>query len=52
MTTWHDISLDSELAAKDLLGAGRHRSAVSRAYYAVYSAVTDCLNLAEWSVSL
>ncbi len=43
MTTWHDISLDSELAAKELLRTGRHRSAVSRAYYAVYSAVTDRL---------
>jgi uncharacterized protein (UPF0332 family) len=39
-TTWHQLALDSSLAAKDLLGSGRYRSGVSRAYYAAYAATT------------
>jgi uncharacterized protein (UPF0332 family) len=43
MATWEDIALDSFLASKGLLEAGRWRSCASRAYYAAYSAVTGSL---------
>lgn len=43
MATWQDIAIDSEQAAKELLRAGRYRAAVSRAYYAVYAAITGRL---------
>ena len=45
MSTWRDISIDNELAAKHLLRAGRFRSAVSRAYYALYAAVAGELKV-------
>ena len=38
--TWDEIGRDSLEAAKLLREAGRHRSSVSRAYYAVYARVT------------
>lgn len=40
MTTWRDIAVENEDAAKRLVRAGLFRSSVSRAYYAVYAAVT------------
>jgi len=40
METWRQLSEDSLLAAETLLQDGRHRSCVSRAYYASYCAVT------------
>jgi uncharacterized protein (UPF0332 family) len=43
MTAWHDIATDNETAARELVAAKRWRSAVSRAYYAVYSAVSAVL---------
>ena len=38
--TWDEIGRDSLEAAKLLREAGRHRSSVSRAYYAAYAKVT------------
>ena len=35
--TWQDLARDSRKAANELVHRGRYRSAVSRAYYAVYS---------------
>lgn len=43
MTTWRDIATENEQAAKELLRAGRYRSAVSRAYYSAYAMVTHRL---------
>ena len=43
MGTWADISVECEVAAKQLLRSGCYRSSTSRAYYAVYSAITDRL---------
>lgn len=43
MATWRDIAMENEEAAKELLRAGRFRSAVSRAYYAAYATVTGKL---------
>lgn len=43
MATWRDIATENEEAAKELLRAGRFRSAVSRAYYAAYAIVTGKL---------
>ena len=43
MTTWHEIATDNEAAARELFRAGRWRSCVSRAYYAVYSAISGVL---------
>jgi uncharacterized protein (UPF0332 family) len=42
MTTWHDIARDSRNAANELVRT-RHRSCVSRAYYAAYAKVTHLL---------
>lgn len=44
MTTWRDISVDSDYAARELFNSQRWRSCISRAYYAVYSRVTDRLH--------
>ena len=41
--TWKEISLDSLAAAKALLADEHYRSAVSRAYYAVYSRIVGAL---------
>lgn len=43
MAMWRDISIRNEEAAKRLMQAGLFRSAVSRAYCAVYAAVTGRL---------
>jgi uncharacterized protein (UPF0332 family) len=43
MTTWRDIAMENEQAAKELLRAGHYRSAVSRAYYAAFASINDCL---------
>jgi uncharacterized protein (UPF0332 family) len=43
MATWQAVSLDSFRAANELLRGARHRSAVSRAYYAAFSAATGYL---------
>lgn len=40
MNTWPEMSKDALEAAKALLTEGRFRSAVSRAYYAAYCALT------------
>jgi uncharacterized protein (UPF0332 family) len=40
MPVWGDLAQDNTLAANEVFRAGRWRSCVSRAYYAVYSAVT------------
>lgn len=40
MPSWREMSYDSLAAAKALLAAEHCRSAVSRAYYAVYSRIT------------
>lgn len=39
MAKWHDVARDSLLACKILLAQHRHRSAVSRAYFAAYAAL-------------
>ena len=39
MTSWPDIARDNLTAAKVLRDAGHSRSAVSRAYYAVFSVI-------------
>ena len=44
MATWQQMALDCLLAAQDLLGKGRHRSAIARAYYAAYCAVASTQN--------
>jgi uncharacterized protein (UPF0332 family) len=41
--SWSDMARDNLVAAKSLLADARWRSAVSRAYYAAYSAVTGKL---------
>ena len=41
--TWDEIGRDSLEAAKLLREAGRHRSSVSRAYYAVYARITAAI---------
>jgi uncharacterized protein (UPF0332 family) len=43
MSNWADISLDSKRAAFELSGDGRYRSALSRAYYAAFAAITQRL---------
>lgn len=43
MTTWSEISRDNLAAAGELMRAGRHRSSVSRAYYAAFAAVAQAL---------
>jgi uncharacterized protein (UPF0332 family) len=43
LATWIEMSRDSFQAAKTLLDAGYVRSSISRAYYAVYCAVTSDL---------
>jgi len=48
--SWDEMSRDSLSAAKLLKDSGRWRSAVSRAYYAVYAACTHVLR-AEFDVS-
>jgi len=40
MATWEDLGKDNRVAACQLKDSGRWRSCVSRAYYAIYSAVT------------
>jgi len=40
MPSWNELSKDSLSAAQELLQKNRYRSCVSRAYYAVYAAVT------------
>jgi len=40
MATWAELAKDSRVAACALKDSGRWRSCVSRAYYAIYSAVT------------
>ena len=40
MATWEEISRDALAASQELLTKGRIRSAISRAYYAAYSAIT------------
>jgi len=44
VSTWDDLSQDSLLAAKRLLDAHHSRSAVSRAYFAAYAAITSKLS--------
>ena len=41
MATWHELSRDALLAARELLQSNRLRSSASRAYYAAYSAVAQ-----------
>ena len=41
METWRQLSEDSLSAAKTLLREGKHRSSVSRSYYAAYCAATN-----------
>ncbi len=41
MSTWRDLAKDNRTAAYELETSKRHRSSVSRAYYAVYSRVTE-----------
>lgn len=43
MPEWIDLALDAQQAASVLLASGRHRSAASRAYYAVYARVAHHL---------
>jgi uncharacterized protein (UPF0332 family) len=48
--TWREMSRESLVAAKSLSQDARWRSAVSRAYYAAYSAVAGALDgLARYS---
>jgi len=42
MGTWYDVAIDSRKAANELVRT-RHRSCLSRAYYAAYAKVTDML---------
>ncbi len=42
MSTWYDVAIDSRKAANELVRT-RHRSCLSRAYYAAYAKVTDML---------
>lgn len=43
MAKWTDLAKDNRLAAYEMNRAGRWRSCVSRAYYAIYSAATSQL---------
>ena len=43
METWLDIARSNKKAAASLFDEGHHRSAVSRAYYAVYARATNAL---------
>lgn len=47
MATWEQMANDNLLAAKALQKMGHHRSAVTRAYFAAYSAVTSELALVK-----
>ncbi len=40
LATWLDIACDNRRSTSDLVSNGLYRSAVSRAYYAVYARVT------------
>jgi uncharacterized protein (UPF0332 family) len=46
MAKWHELAQDSLAAAGELTRSGRHRSAVSRAYYAAFAAATMRLHSA------
>ncbi|QNN25259.1 HEPN domain-containing protein [Planctomycetales bacterium ZRK34] len=41
MATWQDMSLAAMKAARLLAGRKNHRSAINRAYYAAFSAMTN-----------
>jgi len=50
MATWSDMAAENRTAAAELLQGQRWRSAVSRAYYAIYAEITGLLNSAGVSM--